>query len=195
MKTLDHFFIDKMPDDSEDTCAVCFDGGWTDSNQILYCDGCDVAVHQKVSGDEVGREGTRSVLSANAANATPRHHGHATDPPPHPPFPTPQQCYGVTKIPPGDEPYFCDFCIKHKGKPAPRCEICGTSGNKAVKRVEGGTGWAHVTCALAFSSVNFASLRNMGPVLVGDLPTASQCKFCKDMSGACLQCQVSPASC
>ena len=38
-----------MPDDSEDICAVCFDGGWTESNQIVYCDGCDVAVHQKVS--------------------------------------------------------------------------------------------------------------------------------------------------
>lgn len=52
-----------MPDDSEDFCAVCFDGGWTDSNQILYCDGCDVAVHQKVRGaQDVSKEPLRAAL-------------------------------------------------------------------------------------------------------------------------------------
>lgn len=29
-------------------CCVCFDGTSDDTNQIVFCDGCDVGVHQGI---------------------------------------------------------------------------------------------------------------------------------------------------
>lgn len=32
--------------EDDSICMVCFDGCSTDNNQIVFCDGCNVAVHQ-----------------------------------------------------------------------------------------------------------------------------------------------------
>ena len=38
------------PDELPETCHVCWDGASYDDNPILYCEGCDVAVHQLCYG-------------------------------------------------------------------------------------------------------------------------------------------------
>lgn len=37
-------------DKMEDLCHVCWEGSWHDSNPILLCEGCNVAVHQRCYG-------------------------------------------------------------------------------------------------------------------------------------------------
>jgi hypothetical protein len=48
-----------MEEDGMLMCGVCSDGGWTDSNLIVLCDGdnCDVAVHQECYGIHVIPQG------------------------------------------------------------------------------------------------------------------------------------------
>jgi len=41
--------LDK-PEETPDKCHVCWEGAAYDDNQILYCEGCDVAVHQDCYG-------------------------------------------------------------------------------------------------------------------------------------------------
>ena len=36
----------EVVDENDTICAVCFDGVSTDENQIVFCDRCDVALHQ-----------------------------------------------------------------------------------------------------------------------------------------------------
>ena len=40
----------EKPEEVPDKCHVCWDGVSYDDNQILYCEGCDVAVHQECYG-------------------------------------------------------------------------------------------------------------------------------------------------
>ncbi len=33
-------------DNPDDVCCICMDGTSDDTNQIVYCDGCNIAIHQ-----------------------------------------------------------------------------------------------------------------------------------------------------
>ena len=60
----------ERPDEIAECCGVCFDGDSYDDNQILFCDKCDIAVHQLCYGIRKIPEGDwicRSCSSRGAA--------------------------------------------------------------------------------------------------------------------------------
>jgi hypothetical protein len=54
----------------EETCAVCKDGMAYDDNEIVFCGGCNVAVHQLCYGIETIPEGEWYAYSALELNQT-----------------------------------------------------------------------------------------------------------------------------
>eukprot|EP00983_Pelagomonas_calceolata_P078057 1154124-Pelagomonas_calceolata.AAC.1 len=50
LKTTTTFVLAKMFEDEEAYCAVCSDGQSIEPNQIVFCERCDLAVHQQCYG-------------------------------------------------------------------------------------------------------------------------------------------------
>lgn len=139
-----------------DCCVVCLNGDSESDNKILYCDSCDVAVHQ--------------VRMRTCSRLRP--------PPPLRPSCSAQACYGIESIP--DGPWHCRRCEDPARRPPnrasairrhryrrrrpprhspkciywihflaapPQCSLCKRRDDGAFKRTVDGE-LAHVLCAL-----------------------------------------------
>ncbi|KAE9345020.1 Chromodomain-helicase-DNA-binding protein 7 [Phytophthora fragariae] len=103
-----------------------------------------------------------------------------------------QYCYGIDSVPEGDEPWFCDFCVKPSGSPADAtCELCPLKRAKSAfkKTVEGK--WVHVVCALWAPGVQFSDVERMSGVkhvaaAVKEMK-GSTCTLC-EKEGGCIKC-------
>ena len=60
------------PDEIDECCAVCFDGDSYDDNPILFCDKCNVAVHQLCYGIQKIPQGDWICKSCSSRGAAKR---------------------------------------------------------------------------------------------------------------------------
>ena len=134
-------------------------------NEMVFCDGCDVCVHQVcafllpmlIFFQE-------QAISGSALNTFS------------------QACYGILKIPEGE--WFCDRCaVKAKQEPCVLCPVY----EGAMKRTEQGR-WCHCSCAWWIPEVHFKDTIAMRPVMgVPDVPKrrfSLKCIFCETNNGA-----------
>ncbi|PVG00757.1 hypothetical protein CPB86DRAFT_728789, partial [Serendipita vermifera] len=131
---------------AEDSCcAVCDDGEGENSNAIVFCDGCNLAVHQ--------------------------------------------DCYGVPYIPEGQ--WLCRKCTVSPEVPVD-CMLCPREGG-AFKQTSSGN-WAHLLCAIWIPEVTVQNQIFMEPIEhIENIPKSRwklRCTLCKDVRGACIQCDI-----
>eukprot|EP00941_MAST-03F_sp_MAST-3F-sp1_P003536 g3536.t1 len=158
--------------EDDSVCSVCFDGESGENNPIVFCDRCDIAIHQACYGVQDIPEGDyfcdacvyvmkmESKLKEKKA-----------------------KCYGQKQS------------ILERVQSTVKCALCPTTGG-ALKRTVCGK-WAHLTCALWHPDVRIVDIVKMGPIelplQVTNLRTKQKirgppCFVCKSSKGKTLQC-------
>ncbi|GMT21121.1 hypothetical protein PFISCL1PPCAC_12418, partial [Pristionchus fissidentatus] len=100
-------------------------------------------------------------------------------------------CYDLTEIPAGH--WECDMCkaVGFTRHDRLRCQLCPNQGG-AMKELEEGGKWVHVSCAMWIPEVRF--IRKNGREVIGSLDTVLdqrwqlKCSICDLRTGACIQC-------
>ena len=95
---------DAADDDEDAVCCVCFDGESTDSNPIVFCDGCNIPIHKVRCAPAL--QWCAAYLTVRTRMRT-RMLTRARDGPV-------QVCYGIPDIPEGD--YFCERCLAMRSR-------------------------------------------------------------------------------
>ena len=170
----------EKPEELPDKCHVCWDGVSYADNQILYCEGCDVAVHQECygvrhvpKGDWFCRvcEGARAKAKAALAKVK----------------------GGGKKKPPAG----AKRDAREKKK---KCFVCDAEGG-ALKPVAGGRDrWCHLFCSNWMPELYIKDLKTMEPVggaenIDADRATL-RCEVCAKPkgTGSCIQCSFGNCS-
>ena len=165
---------ERREEDMDAVCSICNDGEVTPDNQILFCEACNVAVHQKCYGVEKIPEGDYFCIAC-------RHY---------------ERDKVIEKLPESSR-----FAARENLPPLPiNCELC-TIKKGAFTRVDTSKSdhpddakWVHMTCAkwLGLDFVNKGD-----PALVEDVTQFKQyfrrknisCSICKGMRGSYQQCR------
>jgi NuA3 HAT complex component NTO1 len=128
--------VNTQSDEELQGCKVCCDGASDDLNQILFCDGCNVAIHQRCYGVHLIPEGEWFCQRCELL-------GHRLGSFPETKF--------VSPFAPSSDVLTLKF-MSESGE-AVRCLFCGQKGGamKLSTRNE----WIHVQCALWLPETGF----------------------------------------
>lgn len=132
----------------------------------MFCDGCNLAVHQGKSR----RTGVKNALIFDVYPVS-----HCLD------------CYGVPYIPEGQ--WLCRKCMVSPDKPV-SCLFCPNEGG-AFKQTNTNK-WGHLLCAIWIPEVGVSNSVYMEPIdNIDSIPKSRwklTCYLCKKRHGACIQC-------
>ncbi|KAL3941919.1 MAG: hypothetical protein SGBAC_003811 [Bacillariaceae sp.] len=176
-KEIDQQMQQQLEQDLNAVCSICGDGDVTPDNQILFCEACDIPVHQMCYGVEKVPEGDyycvackhfkRDKMKQDADSRALTSSAKAREPMPV-------------------LPIRCELCPVQYGAYV-RCELPKNSPPNAV------TKWVHMGCA-KWQGLNFSVPLN--PECVEDVTTLKQeyrrldyaCDLCKGKRGAYHKC-------
>ncbi|KAL7626293.1 hypothetical protein AAE478_003064 [Parahypoxylon ruwenzoriense] len=152
-------------EEQDSKCAICDDGDCENTNAIVFCDGCDLAVHQECYGVPFIPEGQWLCRKCQLIGR-----GIPVS------FPSPALLIAAT--PPNNNVNFqtCIFCPNSDG---------------AFKQTNSSK-WAHLLCAMWIPEVTLGNHTFMEPVMDVDKVPKSRwkltCYICNQQMGACIQC-------
>ena len=180
-KEFDQVCQDQLEEDMNAVCSICNDGEVTPDNQILFCEACNVAVHQICYGVDKIPEGDYYCISC-------RHFKRDQLVQSKPDAPS-KDLLAVPRpdLPP--LPIVCELCpVKHGA--FTQLEINKKSGPNDSSD----TKWVHMTCA-KWQGLNFVN--KMDATLVEDVTMLKEyfrrgnisCCICKGIRGAYQKCR------
>jgi len=179
----------QLEQDMDAVCDVCGDGEVTISNQILFCEACNVAVHQRCYGIETIPEGdyfckaclyfNRDEEVKSRENNRPKPLGM---PAPRPaPLPLPISC----ELCPRKQGAFVRTDMKPEGLPRKRQFTAPPQVDK----------WVHVLCAKWFG-LNYIDpptcdiIEDVRPLKLSTQQLKFECILCKSNRGAVYKCSA-----
>lgn len=165
-KELDMAWQKQLEQDMDAVCDICADGEVTPDNQILFCEFCNVAVHQMCYGVERVPEGDYYCMACRRLGRD-------------------KQRLGATQLAPQALPIYCELCPLRQGAYI----------RTDIKRNDGDTSdrWVHVVCA---KWQGCAYVDNNNQELIEDVTDLKQgfrrhgirCELCLGERGAMNKC-------
>lgn len=162
----------QLEQDMDAVCDVCWDGEVTPENQIIFCDACNVAVHQ-------GCYGIDKVPSGNYFCHTCIHYGKNNE------FLAAERREGPRSAP-TRTPIICELCPRRQGAFV-QCHTAEDSVRKPR--------WVHVSCA-KWIGLNYIDVEKKD--MIEDVAPLKQdyrnlgitCVLCKSGIGGMIECRV-----
>ncbi len=158
-----------LTDEVDSLCSVCFDGNAPAENSIVFCDGCNIGLHQRCYGLEgipefefycdrcvfLQSQVRRMDCSVKIDLTVP----------------------GLVQPPEAPQ------------LPVPRCALCPML-HGGLKQIDDGR-WVHLCCAMWVPGVHIGKIANMEAISLASVQFQStdSCIFCKHMIGALLTCK------
>ena len=181
-KELDQAWQDQLEQDMNAVCSICNDGEVTPENQILFCEACNVAVHQNCYGIIQVPEGDYYCVACRYFKRDEQIQAMADSKRFKDPAMAPR-----TTLPP--LPIVCELCPVKQGAFI-RTETKSSTSTSSNSK------WVHMACA-KWHGLNSVPENDPSPSLVEDvsdlkrhfLINRTSCCICKGMRGAYYQCQ------
>lgn len=147
-------------------CDVCRSPDSEEANEMVFCDNCNICVHQACYGITTIPSGKFLLSDQRKASCL-----------------TLVNSYLLGQ-------WLCRTCSMGQ---KPDCVLCPNKGG-AMKSTRSGQKWAHVSCALWIPEVSIGSVDRMEPITkISSIPQsrwALVCVLCRERVGACIQCSV-----
>jgi hypothetical protein len=181
-KELDQAWQDQLEQDMNAVCSICNDGEVTPENQILFCEACNVAVHQNCYGVVKVPDGDYYCLACRYFKRDEQIQAMAGSKRFKDPTTAPR-----TTLPP--LPIVCELCPVKQGAFI-RTQTKSSTANSSSSK------WIHMACA-KWHGLDFVPKDDPSPSLVEDVSTLKRhflmnrtsCCICKGMRGAYYPCQ------